>query len=345
MAKADLELHPAPVHDFHRRWHRPILNLLPGLALTGGLAAAGFAVQAITRQPALSPLVVAMVLGILVRNTLNPPVATGPGIAFSLRRLLRLGIVLLGFRLTLGQLEQVGFTGLAVIALTLAATFIFVKAMGRILGVDRKLAELIAAGTSVCGASAVLAVNTVTRGHDEDVAYAIACVTIFGSLSMLIFPFLAAPLGLAPEGYGLWVGATVHEVAQVVGAAFSQGEVAGQFGTVAKLSRVMMLAPLILALGALARRQGGEGGGKAPMPWFVFGFIAVVVLNSFVSLPEAALGDVRMVSTVMLTMALAAMGLETHIGRLRLKGLRPLALGALGWLFISLFGLMAVQIV
>jgi uncharacterized integral membrane protein (TIGR00698 family) len=320
-------------------------SILPGLGLTFGIALVATAVQKFSGMAALSPLVVAMVLGIIARNLIGTPVAARPGIGFTLRRVLRFAIVLLGFQLTLAQLRAVGVPGLAVISATLAATFVFTKWAGRLLGVERRLAELIAAGTSVCGASAVIATNTVTRGADEDVAYAIACVTVFGSLSMIAMPVLGEMLAMAPAHYGIWVGATVHEVAQVVGAGFQHSAEAGQAATVAKLSRVMLLAPLILVLGMLARRGGHAAQGSAPTPWFVLGFIAVVLMNSALPLPEATQRDVVSLTAFLLTMALAAMGLETDIRKLRAKGIRPLALGALAWLFISGFGLGLVGLI
>ncbi|WP_236638439.1 YeiH family protein [Mangrovicoccus ximenensis] len=194
-----------------------------------------------------------------LRNTAGVHAGLAPGIGFALKKLLRLAIVLLGLQLTLAQIGGIGPGGIAAIVLTLAATLAFTKAMGRVLGVEPRLAELIAAGTSVCGASAILACNTVTRGRDEDVAYAIACVTVFGSLSMILFPLLAGPLGLAPQDFGLWAGASIHEVAQVVGTAFAGGEAAGQTGTIAKLSRVILLAPVVLSLGLMARRRDRSG--------------------------------------------------------------------------------------
>ena len=320
-------------------------SILPGLGLTFGIALVATAVQKFSGMAALSPLVVAMVLGIIARNLIGTPVAARPGIGFTLRRVLRFAIVLLGFQLTLAQVRAVGVPGLAVISATLAATFVFTKWAGRLLGVERRLAELIAAGTSVCGASAVIATNTVTRGADEDVAYAIACVTVFGSLSMIAMPVLGEMLAMAPAHYGIWVGATIHEVAQVVGAGFQHGAEAGQAATVAKLSRVMLLAPLILVLGAMARRGGKAAHGAAPTPWFVLGFIGVVLLNSAFPLPEALHGEVVGLTSFLLTMALAAMGLETNIRKLRAKGIRPLALGALAWLFISALGLGLVGLI
>jgi uncharacterized integral membrane protein (TIGR00698 family) len=184
----------------------------------------------------------------------------------------------------------VGPAGIGIIATTLVATFAFTTWFGRVIGVERKLTELIAAGTSICGASAVIATNTVTNTKDEDVAYAVACVTVFGSLSMFVYPLLPVLLHLDPHTYGLWAGASIHEVAQVVAAAFQNGQTAGDFGTIAKLSRVMMLAPVVILLGWLAVRRCSSGANhgsaaRAPMPWFVFGFVAMVAINSVVVIP------------------------------------------------------------
>ncbi|UOM35188.1 YeiH family protein [Acuticoccus sp. I52.16.1] len=316
-------------------WLQRLRPVAPGLALAAVLAALAMPLAAWSGSPLISPMVLAMVAGIAIRNTVGLGEGMLPGVKVALRPVLRLGIVLLGARLTFEQLGAIGLSGVAVVALALVSTFLFTKAAARVLGVDAKLGELIAAGTSICGASAVLAVNTVTRAHDEDVAYAIACVTVFGSLSMLLFPLLAGPLGFSPEAYGLWVGASVHEVAQAVGGGFALGDVAGETATVAKLGRVILLAPMILILGAVAARRGGAVAGRAPMPWFVFGFVAVVALNSLVAFPAVAVHGAASASTLLLTMALGAMGLETDLAKLRLKGVRPLLLGAVAWVFIA----------
>ncbi|MCB8838150.1 YeiH family protein [Aurantimonas sp. VKM B-3413] len=321
----------------------PLVAVLPGLALTFGLAALAFFARAQIGIASLSPLILSIVFGMLVSNTVGAPAIAKPGITFSLKRILRFAIILLGLQLTVTQIIEVGGTGAAIIVATLVATFFFTKAMGRVLGVDRRLAELIAAGTSICGASAVIATNLVTRGSDEDVAYAVACVTVFGSLSMILYPVIQTGLMLDPTAYGLWTGATIHEVAQVVAAAFQGGDAAGQFGTIAKLSRVALLAPLILSLGFLAARgrtaEEGEMAGKPPVPWFVFGFLALVVVNSLVTIPADIHGALVLATTFLLSAALAAMGLETNVFKLKAKGLRPLALGAIAWLFISCLGL------
>ena len=328
-------------------------SLLPGLALTSTLAAGAFALRSVSGIAALSPLIIAIVLGMAVRNTVGTSAALRPGIAFSMRRILRFAIILLGLQLSLAQVFAVGAAGLAIIAATLTSTFVFTVWLGRQLSVDRKLTELIAAGTSICGASAVVATNTVTRGSDEDVAYAVACVTVFGSASMLLYPVAAGLLQLSPHAFGLWAGAAIHEIAQVVAAAFQNGVDAGNYGTIAKLSRVMLLAPLVLALGCLAAKWGRTaetpGDNRAasqaiPVPWFVIGFIAMMLFNSFDLVPKSDKALVVQTTTFLLTIALAAMGLETDLRKLQAKGWRPLLVGAGSSLFISAISLILIEV-
>lgn len=320
-------------------------GILPGLAYTVLIAAAAYALRQIPGMGLVSPLIIAIAIGMALHNVFGTAAAIKPGVKFALRRILRFAIVLLGLQLTFEQVRSVGLVGFSIVAFTLFATFFATRWFGRLMGVDKQLSELIAAGTAICGASAVIATNTVTRGSDEDVAYAVACVTVFGSLSMLLMPALLPYTGLSAHDFGLWTGASIHEVAQVVAAAFQGGQQAGEFGTVAKLSRVMLLAPLVIGLGAAAvmRARGDRAAGHAspPMPWFVFGFIAMVMLASSGWVPAEVKMPVATTTTFLLAVALGAMGLETDIAKLRLKGIKPLMLGAAAWAFVSLlsFGL------
>lgn len=322
-------------------------DIFPGLLLAAAVAIAALEVRRYPWAAAFSPMILAIVIGIAFHNLIGAPARARPGITFSLRRILRLAIILLGLQLTASQVVEVGAKGVAVIIATLLATFVFTTRLGRLLRVERKLAELIAAGTSICGASAVIATNTVTNAPDEDVAYAVACVTVFGSIAMMAYPLAPAALQLSPHAYGLWAGASIHEIAQVVAAAYQDGAQAGDFATIAKLSRVMMLAPVVISLGVMSRNRHGAGHGrarKAPMPWFVLGFIALVGLNSVVTVPHGLKAFIVGITTFLLSMALAAMGLETDVRKLRAKGLRPLLLGFAAFLFIAGFSLMLIKL-
>ncbi|WP_372801008.1 YeiH family protein [Paracoccus seriniphilus] len=324
-------------------------SVLPGLALTALIAAAAFGLRLLPGFSALSPLILAILIGMVIHNLRGTPAIAKPGVKFSLKRVLRAGIVLLGLQLTIQQVMQVGGIGVTVVIVTLVATFAFTTWLGKLLKVDAGLTQLIAAGSSICGASAVIATNTVTRARDEDVAYAVACVTIFGSLSMVLMPLIGGFLGMDAHAFGLWTGSSIHEVAQVVAAAYARGQEAGEFGTLAKLTRVMLLAPMVLMLGVAAARrmrQSGQDhdGGGIPIPWFVLGFLVMVGLASTGWLPEDLAPYSTSATQFMLAMALAAMGLETDLRKLVAEGPRPALLGAGAWLFISALSLGLVLI-
>ncbi len=341
-------LQPGPRSGFGQA----ALAILPGLLLTSVVAAAAYGLRQLPGMATFSPMILAILIGIAVHNLVGTPAVARPGVAFSLRRLLRIAIILLGLQLTIAQLIEVGGRGFGIIATTLLATFAFTVWMGKLLGVDRKLAQLIAAGTSICGASAVIATNTVINAHDEEVAYAVACVTVFGSVAMFAYPLLPGLLHLDPHAFGLWSGASIHEIAQVVAAAFQDGQKAGEFGTIAKLSRVMLLAPVVIALGLIAARSTGKNApapaassARPPMPWFVLGFVALVGINSLIAIPAETKAWVAAATTFLLSVALAAMGLETDIRKLTAKGLRPALLGAFAFLFIAGFSLTLIKLI
>lgn len=317
-----------------------------GVILVAMITAVAFSAHNVSGFALFSPMIIAVVAGMIYSNVLGTPAHAKAGIAFSQRRLLRFAIVLLGFQLTLGQVVSIGAGGVGIVAATLGATFVFTITLGRLIGVDAKLAQLIAAGTSICGASAIVATNIVTDARDEDVTYAVASITLFGTVAMLGFPLLAPLLGLDQHAFGLWAGASIHEVAQVIGAGFQNGTQSGEIATVAKLTRVAMLAPMVIALGLMARRKSSsdQQAARPPMPWFVAAFVAVVALNSLVAIPAEVKSAMALATTIMLTMGLAAMGLQADISQLRSRGLRPLALAFSAFLFIGGFSLMLVKL-
>jgi uncharacterized integral membrane protein (TIGR00698 family) len=327
---------------------KAVLTTLPGQLLASAVAVSAYAVRQLPGLATFSPLILAIVIGIAFHNLVGTPAAAKAGVTFSMRRLLRIAIILLGLQLTITQVIEVGGRGIGIIAVTLVTTFAFTVWMGRLLGVERKLAQLIAAGTSICGASAVIATNTVTNAPDEDVAYAVACVTVFGAVAMFTYPLLPGLLHLDPHAFGLWSGASIHEIAQVVAAAFQDGQKSGEFGTIAKLSRVMLLAPVVITLGLMARgsnTNANASSARPPMPWFVLGFVALVGVNSLITIPAEAKIWIVAVTTFLLTVALAAMGLETDIRKLLAKGIRPALLGALAFLFIASFSLGLIKLI
>nr|WP_315920767.1 YeiH family protein [Mesorhizobium sp. SP-1A] len=316
-----------------------------GIVLACVVAASAFSIRNLPGLGIFSPMILAVLVGMVVCNLVGAPAHAKPGIAFCQRNILRYAIVLLGFQLTVTQLTSIGVSGVGIVALTLGATFCFTVWLGRTLGVDSKLAQLIAAGTSICGASAVVATNAVTSANDEDVAYAVAAVTVFGTIAMLGYPLLEPFLGFSQHQFGLWSGASIHEIAQVIGASFQVGPQSGEIGTIAKLARVTMLAPVVITLGILAARsRKSESAAKPPMPWFVVAFVGVVIINSFVTIPAEVKQVIVLLTTFMLSVGLAAMGLQTNVSAIRSRGLRPLLLALSAFIFIACFSLMLVKL-
>ncbi len=340
-------------HAFLRR----ATGLLPGIVLTFALAGVALTMRSLPYISAAGPFLLAIMLGIAVRNIFGLPARCQPGSKFVLTTLLRLAIALLGLQLTLGQLAAVGGVGLVIVVTILVTTFLFTGMVGRWLSVDARLVQLIAAGTAVCGASAVIVTNAVTKGTEEDVTYAVAIVTVFGSLSMFLYPMVPALLELGPRAYGLWAGASIHEIAQVVAAAFQNGQESGEFAVIVKLNRVIMLAPMVLALGWVnaimsARKQREESGHPfsavrrvVPVPWFVLAFFCMIAVNSFDIVPPAEKKWAIHATTLFFAAALAAMGLGMDLGRVTEKGSRPLLLGAASWAFITLFSLALIKLI
>lgn len=320
-------------------------TLWPGIVVAGLVAAAAFSLHQLPGLAVLSPVILSVLVGMIFSNVVGIPENTKPGIAFSQRSLLRLAIVLLGCQVTASQFLSIGVAGIGIVALTLAATFCFTTLAGRALGIDRRLVELIAAGTSICGASAIVATNAVSRASDEDVAYAVACITLFGTIAMLTFPLLAPVLKLDQHHFGLWAGASIHEVGQVVGASFQLGAQAGETGTIAKLIRVALLIPVVVAVGLLAsRKTTATAQPRPPLPWFLLAFLCRVVLNSIWEIPASLRSAVAVLTTLPLSAGLAAMGLHADIHQIRSRGFRPLLLALSASIFVSSFSLVLIKL-
>ncbi|MES2186715.1 MAG: YeiH family protein [Pseudomonadota bacterium] len=338
---------------------------LPGLCAAALLAFGSIelAKSEVFAAHGISALTLAIALGMLVGNTVYPRFAgsVAPGIGFSKQKLLRLGIVLYGLRLTFQDIGHVGVLGVAIDTVMLCSTFGLACLLGtRLFGLDRTTAMLIGAGSSICGAAAVMATEPVVRGRAEQVTVAVSTVVVFGTIAIFLYPALYAwnlQHGLLPMGqkaYGLFVGSTVHEVAQVVAAGRAVGEGAADTAVIAKMVRVMMLAPFLLALSAwLARGDkagAGEGGpgdgtpaaaggaGALCIPWFAVAFVVVAGFNSLGLLPASVVGWILDLDTVLLAMAMAALGLTTHFSAIRNAGLKPLALAATLFLWLVVGG-------
>jgi len=328
----------------------PLARFIPGLALSAALALASIEAgkNSWLQAHGFSALTVAIVLGMLIGNTVFPRIAAGcgSGVVFSKQNLLRLGIVLYGLRLTFQDISQVGVGGVVIDACMLTSTFALAYFIGvKVFKLEPHAVMLIGAGSSICGAAAVMATEPVLRARSEQVTVAVSTVVVFGSAAIFLYPLLhGLNFWQGRADFGVYIGSTVHEVAQVVAAARSIDEHTANTAVIAKMVRVMMLAPFLLILSAYVQRgksAAHAGGGKtsrvAGIPWFAFAFIGVVAIHSLFSIPAAVTGALLDADTFLLAMAMAALGLTTHLSSVRRAGMRPLLLGGLlfAWLIVG----------
>ncbi|WP_020655939.1 YeiH family protein [Massilia niastensis] len=321
------------------------LQFASGLALAGAIAAAaiwGAGLPAV-QQMGISALTLAILIGILLGNTVFGRIAPhcGGGVDFSKARLLRLGIILYGFRITFQQIGEIGWAGVVIDILIIAVTFTLAVQLGtRVFGLDKQTAMLIGAGSSICGAAAVMAAEPVVRGQAHKVSVAVATVVVFGTLGMFIYPLLYPYLQLSELGYGLYVGSTIHEVAQVVVAGKAVSEQAASAAVIEKMLRVMMLAPFLVILSSRLGNEEGAASGKGSItiPWFAVLFIVASGVNSLGVLPPVLVEWIVEIDTVLLAMAMGALGLRTQAGAIRQAGLKPILLASVLFLFLMVGG-------
>jgi uncharacterized integral membrane protein (TIGR00698 family) len=320
-----------------------LVAVLPGLAL----ALVAFAIASLTHLavPWIPALTACVVLGVVFAALPWSPrvrAVLQPGFATAALRLLRIGIVLLGLRLSLVDLAGLGWLVLGLIVLVVVATFALTLGVGRLLRLPGDQPLLIAAGFSICGASAIGAMSRVTRSKETEQATPIALVTLCGTLAIAVLPALQPLLGLDPEQFGMWTGASVHDVGQVVATAQIAGASALAIAVVVKLTRVAMLAPMIAITGLVLKR--GDGKRPALVPLFLLGFIAAVLVRTFVPIPDAVLQLADAAQFVLLGMALFGLGAAIRVGALLRTGARPLAVAGISWVAIAAMSLGAVAI-
>jgi uncharacterized integral membrane protein (TIGR00698 family) len=352
---------------WRERW-RP---RLPGIAVAAVLAwAAGALAGGLGDPLARNPLLIAVLLGLLIGNTFGCPAPLKPGLDYTKRLLLRFAVVLIGFRITLQLLVHLGAVPIAIAVTELACMWLIIYwAACKLFKLDRALALLLAAGTSVCGASAILSVASITRARPQQAAIAVTLITLFGTVALLGYPYALLEgwlPGFDDERYGILVGASVYEVPQVVGAAYAVSDYALYTATLVKLTKVLLLVPLLLGLAywqrrteqsklsdetrapaqaraclassqpadpALRRDDAAAPRPTAPLPfpWFIVGFAAVLVFNSFITLPASVKGAIQSFDLFLFLMVMIAIGLDTRLARVRQEGgaARLLGLGAL----------------
>ena len=326
-------------------------RLVPGLL--AAIAVAAVARLASTVVPsAVSEVTIAVLLGILVAQTsLGRSAALRPGIAFSAQRVLRLGIVLLGARLSVDQILRIGLPAALVIAVVMACALALVLGLSRLAEVEPRLAVLLAVGAAVCGNSAVVATAPVIGARGRDVAYAVAVVTLFGTCAVFVYPIVGHALGLSDSAFGLWSGTAINDTSQVVAASAAYSPGALEVATVVKLIRNALMAPLLIGIAWSWARTATAADGTAgdtsagirkAVPLFVLGFLAMAGLRSIGVIGPDLAAVLDTMAKVCILIALAAVGLSVHVGELRQTGPRALSVGFAAAIVIGVGTLAAI---
>lgn len=325
---------------------RKVADLAPGLGLVvvGVIAAA--AIHAVVDS--LAQLVIAVLIGTLCTNLGVVGPIMRPGLKFAAKRLMRFGVILLGFRLSLGEIADLGAATLVVVIVTVVATFFGAQAIGQRMGLSPGFCLLVGTGFSICGLSAIAAVEDASGSSEEEVATAMGLVTLCGTLAIFVVPWAAHVIGLSDEQTGTWIGASVHDTAQVVAAAATVGPSIVAIAIAVKLTRVLLLAPIVTGVNIQRARRASlhDTSGRRPsfVPLFVVGFLVCVLIRTSGVLSDGSLDTIKSLETLVLTAAMFGLGTEVDVQRIRTLGSRPLLLGAVSWLAVALVSLATVTI-
>ena len=325
-----------------------------GHTLSGILFVALFSMAAmfiadypIFKHLAISPLIIGILIGVFYANTLRSklPQEWVPGILFSTKTLLRVAIIFYGFRLTFQNIADVGLSGILISAIMVTTTFIIGYIVGtKVFKFDKETTILISAGSSICGAAAILATEPVIKSKPYKSVIAVSTVVIFGTLSMFLYP-LAYKAGYIPFGnteMGLYIGGTIHEVAHVVGAGNAINQSVATTAVIVKMIRVMMIAPFLIILSIWLAKTGKSSIGKTKtkitIPWFAIFFIAVAGFNSLNLIPANIVSGINSIDTFLLTMAMTALGMETNVTKFKGVGPKPIYIASILYIWLIVGG-------
>jgi uncharacterized integral membrane protein (TIGR00698 family) len=313
---------------------------VPGLLLAAGLATlalwlAGLPFLADSLH--LSALLLVILLGMAWKSLLPVPATVAPGIRFAQRPVLRWAVAGLGFRLSLPELLQLGGPALAIVTVATFTALWFGWWIAERLRIEHRLGLLLGVGGAICGASAIVAADTVVQSRRQESAVAIGVITLLGTIGILIYPLIGRALGLSDHVYGIWSGASLHETAQVVAAGFGMSPEAARIATVVKLARIALLAPVVFWLAWIMRRHQAPAGRArvSIVPWFLVMFVVFAGVNSLNVIPAAALDGIRRVTVWLLCVGMAGVGLQSGLADLRGAGAKPILAGTLQWIALA----------
>lgn len=340
------------ITPYERTVDRPtITHFAKGLGLTACIAVVAKGLGALPYLSMIGPLVIAIILGMVWRMVVGVNVALKPSIAFSSKQLLRLGIILLGMRLNLVDIYAAGSSVFLVALINLLFALVAVYGLTRLFRIEKKLSILLACGTAICGAAAVLAIAPQIKAEDDDTAVGAATVALLGTVFTILYTLLYPILPLSVQGYGIFAGGTLHEVAHVIAAATAGGESAVDMAVVVKLTRVALLVPVAIVISYIVSRDKqavtGQPAAKKSVPWsifpwFIIGFIAMSGFNALSILSTDTANHIVTIAYFLLGMAMAALGLNVELKAFQKFGLKPIQAGLIGSVLLAALGYIVV---
>lgn len=316
-------------------------SYLPGIGMAVIIAAVARLIEGLLPIHIIGAAVIAMFIGMGINALWQPTAAFKPGLTFTSKKLLKFAIILLGAGLSIGVILNVGKMSLMVMAFTLLTCFGGGYFIGKALGLNWKLSNLISAGTGICGGSAIAAIAPTIDAKDTDIAYAMSATFLFDMAMIILFPIMGRAMGLTDIAYGLWAGTAVNDTSSVVAAGFAFSEAAGDFATMVKLTRTLSIIPTVLIFALInvriKRREAQAAGSAAEIkanvsvkklfPWFIVGFLAMSALKSVGLIPDAVSDVLKDLSKFLMVSALAAIGLNTSFKEMSKSGIAPMLHG------------------
>lgn len=291
----------------------------------------------------LEALTIAIIIGIIYNNSIGTQELLKPGVKFSLKKLLKVGIVLLGFKLNIYAIVKLGPTILTMVLIYVPIALILSILLGKLLAVNKKLSALIGVGSCICGASAVVALTPSINADEDDSVIAVSIVSFLGAIGVIVYSAVAASgLNLTAIQYGAWSGLTLHGVAHALAAAFALGDVSGEIGTFVKMTRVLMLVPVSIIL-SLTFNKGTTGNNRASFPMYVLYFIIAGIINSIGIIPPEVIKILTKSSSILILMSMTAMGLSVNFKSIMNKGMKALLAGSILFIILSLTSLISIM--
>lgn len=319
---------------------------LPGILLCLAIAIPSILFHQYVYKP-ISPVTVAIILGLIINNSMKLPVVFKEGIGFSLKKILRWGIILLGIRLSFMDVLKIGASSLVVIIICIIAATFLVRLIAKKMKLPEKLGTLIGVGTAICGNSAIVAAAPVIGAKEEDIACSVTIVTFFGVLAVFVYPIIGHFLKLAESTFGTWAGVAINDTSQVVAASFMYSAKSGEIATVVKLTRTLFMAPLIILLGVVYAKGDIKGKVKFKkiFPWFLLGFLGLALIRTINILPSNIVNILKILADYCIVTALAAIGLTTDFGIMKQKCFkRPLVVGLIAATLMAVLSIGIIKI-